>query len=337
MHNKYLKITGKIAIVAVLCFLLIDQGKLNFSLLIELFNDPLLLAKLALVIIFGSTITVTLRWFFLLRAVGANYSFWALYRILWISNFFTIFLPGLIAGDGVKVLYLLRNNPLKRRSPILSSMILDRFIGLFGIVIIAALAAFPALKSFPDSLVIRFFAYLAWGVLLAMIIALAWLVVPIREEQDLIKHLLDLLPLKHLVNKVYKAFSAYRGHWGVFFWGILLSCLCQLLQILIFYWLTVFTLQGSLDAAMLFFVLPFGELVQVIPLTPSGIGVGHYSYDYFYAQVGLSQGADVFNLYLVVRIGLGLLGGLPFLLHKKEMIQVMEEAEQVQQAAPEEE
>ena len=61
--------------------------------------------------------------------------------------------------------------------------------------------------------------------------------------------------------------------------------------------------------------MPIGLITIAIPIAPGGIGIGHVAFESLYQLAGLSGGADIFNLYIIVQLAVFLLGGIPYFLY----------------------
>ena len=64
-------------------------------------------------------------------------------------------------------------------------------------------------------------------------------------------------------------------------------------------------------------VFPLGLLTLVLPISPSGLGVGHVAFKRLFEAIGLTGGATVFNVYLLGQITPCLLGVFSFLSLKR--------------------
>ena len=67
----------------------------------------------------------------------------------------------------------------------------------------------------------------------------------------------------------------------------------------------------EMNLATQFFLMPIGLITVAIPIAPGGIGIGHVAFESLYQLAGLSGGADIFNLFIIVQLGVFLLGGIP--------------------------
>ena len=74
----------------------------------------------------------------------------------------------------------------------------------------------------------------------------------------------------------------------------------------------------EMNLATQFFLMPIGLITVAIPVAPGGIGIGHIAFESLYQLAGLSGGADIFNLFIIVQLGVFLLGGIPYFLYSSE-------------------
>ena len=66
------------------------------------------------------------------------------------------------------------------------------------------------------------------------------------------------------------------------------------------------------------FLMPIGLISTAIPLAPGGIGIGHVAFESLYQLVGVTGGADIFNMYIIMQLAVYLLGGIPYFLYNSE-------------------
>jgi uncharacterized membrane protein YbhN (UPF0104 family) len=64
-------------------------------------------------------------------------------------------------------------------------------------------------------------------------------------------------------------------------------------------------------------IYPVGVLTTAIPITPSGLGVGHVAFTKLFEMVGLQHGASVFNMFVFSQLILNMLGVIPYLSLRK--------------------
>jgi uncharacterized membrane protein YbhN (UPF0104 family) len=77
------------------------------------------------------------RLIIMLQVQGVPLSYWTSTKLTFAGNFFNFALPGTTGGDLIKAYYLTLYTPLKTEA--VTTVFLDRAIGLLGLVILAAL------------------------------------------------------------------------------------------------------------------------------------------------------------------------------------------------------
>src|SRR5437870_10574005 len=107
---------------------------------------------LAGVLAYGAVeILGAIQWQLLLRIQGFRLPWLQATSIFFIGVFFTLFTPGLIAGDAVQILYLVKAKPERKAGAVLV-VVMDRILGLLALValaIVVAAARFHWLRRTP--------------------------------------------------------------------------------------------------------------------------------------------------------------------------------------------
>ncbi len=85
----------------------------------------------------GLEMMAVLRWRILLRIQGFELPWLQATAILFISEFFTVCTPGLVGGDAMRILYLVRTAPEKKIDAALT-VVMDRLAGLLSLIVLAA-------------------------------------------------------------------------------------------------------------------------------------------------------------------------------------------------------
>ncbi|MDT8448146.1 MAG: lysylphosphatidylglycerol synthase transmembrane domain-containing protein [bacterium] len=308
----------KLGLVSLILYWLGTSGRLDLSKLLLLVTHPGLSLAALLLMLFGGALLVTLRWKLLMDAQGSDLGLGRLVSIHWISLFFASFLPGSVSGDGVKAFYSLRESQGKLgKTSVLTSLVVDRILGLAGLIFLGLLAFLATWKQSIRNYQVEMLGLLMAGVFVALALFLALIMRRQREAGDRVGELLARLPMGGFLVKVYQGFRAYRHHRMALVWGFILSFLGQGFFALAVWVITPLSCGCDAPVSAVFLATPLGELSTVIPVGPLGIGVGHGAFEYLFAIQGLPHGADTFSLLIAVRVVLGLIGGLPYLLYKK--------------------
>lgn len=134
----------KFAVVGGAFAFLIGTDQLNFSNIRNTLHSPILV----LAGIFFTLLPMLIsfwRYHYLLKAVEIDLGLPEVCRLGFISCFFGIFMPGSMGGDLVKVAYIMRDTG--KRAPVIASAMVDRVLGLLGMILLGGGAMLWALDS----------------------------------------------------------------------------------------------------------------------------------------------------------------------------------------------
>jgi uncharacterized protein (TIRG00374 family) len=314
-------LAGKIAVAVVLLWLLLRSGALDLGRLRVYLESPALFATAILIWFLGNVLFGTARWRVLLRLVGVELP---IGRALWLQSialFFNVAVPGSVGGDVIKAIYVTRtlSGGPRVRAAVLMIAFVERLLGLMGLIVMAAVAVVPSLPRLWATPAIQPLV-VAVAVLFAGVVAGAACLPLFRSdrarriEESLAAR--SSLPVRvaHTLLSTARVFA--RGPRALAS-ALGISVLMHAVSLLLFVALTRAIGQPDASFASIALVYPLGILTLVLPIAPAGIGVGHLAFDRLYAQVGLTGGATVFNLYLVAQIGPSLFGAIPYVLSRK--------------------
>jgi uncharacterized protein (TIRG00374 family) len=107
--------------------------------LAEALEKPIHVAPLCLagMVCLLAVLLTFVRWYLLVRALGLPFAFGDALRLGLVGYFFNTLLPGSVGGDLVKAAYLVREQ--RRRTVAVATVLIDRAIGLCGLVWLAAI------------------------------------------------------------------------------------------------------------------------------------------------------------------------------------------------------
>ncbi|MEW6742437.1 MAG: lysylphosphatidylglycerol synthase transmembrane domain-containing protein [Planctomycetota bacterium] len=244
------------------------------------------------------------RWQRLLRSTGINATWYQALRFTFIGLFCNNFVPGLTGGDLVKAIYVARTYRDQRADAVIS-VIVDRVLGLLGLALVAAVAVLRDPGRFREVFVSIY--GLLGGVGLGALFFFSrrlrgWL----RVDA-----LLARLPFSELLQKVDRSIFLFRDRLGTLALALAMSVTVHL---------AILTGMGFLGRALgiempfpwYFVLVPIGFIVQAVPITPQGIGVGEAVLVYYFATAGVPapQAFALMLCYRLVMTGVSLLGGL---------------------------
>jgi hypothetical protein len=244
MHKKF-KFILKLIVTIVLFIFLFNKVDLNKTLFFLkdinfLIIIPVLLYPVGIFI-------STLKWKKILNS-NLDVSFWNLYKIYWISNFFSNFLPSTIGGDSYK---LVRLKQVGTKN-IFISILLDRGSGVFSTLLLIFIGSFffdilPFSKSF-------------------LLLVLLFL-------------LLFLLSLKFLnkIPLVLKYYEIIIKNKKIIFQLVLLSILFLFLGGFSF-WIFFYMFDFNLNFFHLFLIYLLIQIISMMPVSLNGWGLREVSF-----------------------------------------------------------
>jgi hypothetical protein len=65
-------------------------------------------------------------------------------------------------------------------------------------------------------------------------------------------------------------------------------------------------------------------MTTALPLAPGGLGLGHVAFERLFTMVGLTGGANIFNVMVLGQLSLNLLGVIPYLLYRSNFASLRE-------------
>ena len=136
----------------------------------------------------------------------------------------------------------------------------------------------------------------------------ASLVIFFSPARNWMSYLLHRWPsLKSLALRVLDAMAAHGKARGTLFFALILSLFANLCLIIVT-GLGLYAVSPSSFSTRLVLVAPMGHLVNSLPLTPGGIGVGESAFNSLFSLTGMNGGAETLLCVRVWNISVGLLG-----------------------------
>ena len=260
-------------------------------------------AAVALVLV--DRVLMGYRWIALLVTLGATNRppLRALLRIFFESTFIGTFLPAGVGVDAVRTWSLSKLGVSGAQS--LASVLMDRLLGVLGVVIaaVASLLLVPALVD--DRVVAWSLAGAAAGCLLGAAVVFSVTV------DDLLRRQLARARagrVHRTLDRVLSALQAYRAHRGVLAWVLAASVGVQVLRSL---QAALLGASIGLDVPLVGYLaaVPVIVLIMQIPVSVSGLGTSQVGFELLFTRLGTSS-ADAIALSLLF-VALGTVGNLP--------------------------
>ena len=233
-----------------------------------------------------------LRWQLLMRVVGIDYSFWRS-ACVWTIGFFAASVTPAKAGDAVRALYL-QNDTGRTFGEAFLTVFIDRLFDLMLVLClgVASVLLFSHYYIELPSFWIVLLAVVGVAVCVYMVASrklMRWLLKPVFEA---------LVPSKYKerfslnFHTFYDSLASYGRSPGVLALAFLLTVIVWGLVFSLAWYLTV-VFGIDVAPAYVFLIMPIVTLVELIPISVSGLGTRDATVIYFFSVVGASSAAAV--------------------------------------------
>jgi uncharacterized protein (TIRG00374 family) len=233
---------------------------------------------------------------------GKDSQFFDIVKLIWASIFLTNIIPFGLVGDAYKTIQLIKIDKLNARDYSFYNAIFSKIFSTLSLVFIAALASIAFnqknvnLALVSNSLIIIIITLLAISIffkskIISFLTSILNKSAEKQKKEFIRKRLLNLREyLQELFLNKKRPFKL-----------IILSLLLQLLNSVSFVCI-VYALNVNVDISFveLLAVIPVGIFIMSIPISFSGLGVGHVAFSNLLAMLNIPNGADVFTVYFLL-------------------------------------
>jgi len=242
------------------------------------------------------------RWNLLLETQKIRLPYRQAFGLTMIGLLFNVLIPGAVGGDLIKGYYITRAME-GRKSSAATSILMDRVLGLLGLLGLAAFAMSPKFSELAKNPATY---KLGMGVIGGLVVGLGLLFLVGLTGSRLSEW--TLLP--RAVRNVLRSLPNYHKNAAVIPVAIAVSAFSHLLACIAYY--IALRSMGGANVAMgsFFLLVPLGLVVTAIPISPAGIGVGQMAFFALFHIVSASHAvaaADAFTVFqlAVILISLG--------------------------------
>ncbi|MHC4563207.1 MAG: lysylphosphatidylglycerol synthase transmembrane domain-containing protein [Planctomycetota bacterium] len=306
--GKWCLLFGKIALAVGLLYWLFANRKLDVGQYASIISDlgalATALAGVAAIIIGQLLMAVRLR--LLLKTIGVAIPVARTFQVTAIGSFSGAFLPGMVGGDVVRAVLLCQGDARHQRTHTVAIVIIDRIIGVFSLFLLATIglpiAAILGVLPFWSPL------FLAAPVAVGVISVVLMLLSRRRSaENRAFLYLYHRLPPRF--QRLISAFRSVSRDYRTLGAGVCLSLANHALGCGVFA-LAGVLLAAGVPVALQFILTPLAMAMNMIPLTPGGLGLAEGAFSYLYQRFGETVGADIGLLgrliMYVALVGIGL-------------------------------
>jgi len=245
--------------------------------------------------------------------VDVDAPLWPLLRSYLIGGFFNNFLPTRVGGDVYRMIDSKKYSGTLLRP--FAVIIVERLTGIYGLILIgiAALAFYPRLheiRALANALFI-----LTIGGFLAVLIFYGS-----DRFGEWLKRVVAKLPAKisEKLLSMFDAFWHFSKSKGIVLYAFVLGILLQA-NVILYYYFIARGVGMNLSLTEVSIAMPLLICIQLLPLTPNGVGVREVTYIYLLSYFfGVTEAQAVaFSLWdYVLTFSYGLIGGILYLFKK---------------------
>jgi uncharacterized protein (TIRG00374 family) len=257
-------------------------------------------------VLFGAALALTLvRWFVLVRAQDLPFRLHDALRLGLVGFFFNVFLPGSVGGDVIKAAALAREQ--SRRTVAVATVIMDRVIALWGLFWFVALlgavlwaagllegtAAEPSKLTVGGAAVVVGLSTLVW-LLLGLL--------PQHRAERFAGRLGRLPKIGGSAAEFWRAVWMYRCRQKSVGAALLIAWVGFVGFVGAYYCCTQALWAGTgkplPTLTQHFLIVPTGLVIQAIPGSPGGAGIGEMGFGFLYQWFGCEQGLGRLSMLL---------------------------------------
>lgn len=267
----------KVALTFIILWTLYEHSQLQLGLFLTFFQHP----WLTLAIFCLCYLVVVLhawRWYRLNSAQNIPLSFSRTILPAYIAIAFNNILPGSVGGDFFRLYFVFKKFPAQKSNTLLSIFV-DRVIGLLGILVIACVVAPFYMHAFRSNtpmlylISISITACVACGFIFILVMSLL-------ADETIVKIQNRLSKMKYSghVLSFLEAIYIYRNAKMVIFESLLVSIATQMILLIVVF-ITSYTMGlQALPLGVYMLALVIGQIANLVPLTPGGLGVGEAAF-----------------------------------------------------------
>ncbi len=255
------------------------------------------------------------RWKILLAAQGTEVPVSYLVNSYAVAMYFNNILPSTIGGDVVRAYDTWRYGVPRGKA--ITTVIVERFLGLLALLAFAVVAVFVA-TDFAER--IPNLGYWIAGLFILMVLFAAFIFV----NQKYVTKIGDLFDkpglrlFKKQLKKFSDAFREFRGKKKALFWAVVLSLVLQI-NVIVHYWLISLALGMHVSLVKFLFIIPVALFVMMVPISINAIGLRENLYVFFLRPYGASVAQSIAFSWIAygMILLLGIFGGVLLAFRKR--------------------
>lgn len=277
--KKHGKTLAKIVFAAALIYWMVHKDALDFEAFSALASPGVI--GFCVLCVFVQIFACNIRWLKLMQGQGFQTSIRHTLPLSLIGLFFNFAMPGGVGGDVIKGYYLFKDYP-KQKFVGAISIFMDRMMGFFIMIATAFVALFFNWSAVSHSPPLQ---SVAWGVGFFFVGFLVFFFLSLSKvlQHPKLSHLLfEVLPGGAKLRALYETLHTYRRAPEALLWAAAMSVVNQLGLVAVVFVVGQAMGMTDIPLGIYFFLVPVGTVVQALPISPAGIGVGQAAFFFLF-------------------------------------------------------
>jgi uncharacterized protein (TIRG00374 family) len=307
---SWLKLALKFLFSFSILYYMVYAGRLDLSVVGSGFSQHNLLAS-SVALALAALVISLYRWSLLLRGLGLEFSFIQIVRYGMIGAFFNTTMPGAVSGDLIKAWYVASDHKGHKKTPVLASILLDRVMGVFGLVVVSASPLFFRWHEVWEVANLRQVAWFVMVLFAGVVLFFAYILLSVSGPLAFLRRKMQVWESRRIggiLLQAYDSWISYGRNPLVLVKALLLSICTHLCMVFVAILCSHALGDGTIELFQYFLLVPIGLLTTAIPIAPAGLGVGQVAFGALFGLAGSQHGAEVFTMLVTIQILLNLTG-----------------------------
>ena len=278
---------------------------------------------------FGAVSLTFVRWRMLVRAVDIPFAISDAFRLGFLGYLLNFVSVGIVGGDLFKAVFIARQCP-GRRAEAVATVMVDRVFGLYALLVVTSIAVLTSNISGTSAAVTT----ICNSTLLATAvgaIGIGLLMTPGLTGPKIVS-IIESIPLVGRIGgRLVSAVGLYRKRPGVLLASGLLSLIVHTTLATGVYLSARAVLPAAPSLPEHLVIVPLSLVAGALPFTPAGLGAFEAAMEQLYSIISAntagSDGLIVALIYRMITICIAAVGGVYYVIGRKEVDEVLEEAE----------
>ncbi|MEM8944668.1 MAG: lysylphosphatidylglycerol synthase transmembrane domain-containing protein [Planctomycetota bacterium] len=229
------------------------------------------------------------RWYFLVRGLNLSFRLSDAFRLGTLGFMLNQVSPGSVGGDLLKAVFIAREQPDSRTEAV-ATVLIDRVIGLYGMLVIASLGLLAAGESFSSAELRSSLQLSVWPATLVGTGVLAFALSSYSTGEH-VRRLADSLPLVgHTITRLIEAADVYRSRRAYLFAALTLALVTHCLLITAFWSVSRGLPVSGPTFAQNASLVPVCLVAGAVLPTPGGLGGTEGAFEFLYTSIGAAKG-----------------------------------------------